>query len=70
MLKGIGELGGVHHLPHTTILTLLKANHPKESRKSKILNKITQINYEEEDFRGVEVMVVAEVDLLFVLGVV
>ena len=48
-------------------LTLLKVNHPKEHMR---FNKITQTNYEEEDFRGVEVTVVAEVDLFFVLGVV
>ena len=67
MLKGIGEQGGVHHLPHVKALTLLKVNHPKEKTR---FNQVTQINYEEEDFKGVEVMMVVEVDLLFVLGVV
>ena len=67
MLKGIGEQGGVHHLPHEEALTFLKVNHPKEQMR---FDQVTQISYEEEDFRGVEVTVVAEVDLLFVLGVV
>ena len=46
-------------MPHVEALTLLKVNHPKEQIR---FEKVTQINYEEEDFRGVEVTVVAEVD--------
>ena len=57
-LKGIGEQGGVHHLPHVEDLTLLKVNHPK---KQMIIDKVTQTNYEEEYFRWVEVMEVSEV---------
>jgi hypothetical protein len=67
-LKGI-EKGGVHRLPHGVVLTIAEDNHPKEIRKQKILDKVTRINHEEEDFRGVEVTVVAEEDLLCVLGV-
>ena len=67
MLKGIGEQVGVHHLLHVEALTLLKVNNPKEQT---IFDKVTQINYEEEDFIRVEVMMVVKVDLLFVLGVV
>jgi hypothetical protein len=51
------------------VLTIAEDNHPKEIRKQKILDKVTRINHKEEDFRGVEVTVVAEEDLLCVLGV-
>ena len=47
-----------------------EVNHPKEMRRQKILNKIIQINHEEVDFREVEVTMLAEEDLLFVLSVV
>ena len=40
-LKGIEEQGGVHHLPHGVVLTMVEANHPKELRKKNILNKVT-----------------------------
>ena len=49
---------------------MAEVNLLKGFRKSKIANKIIQIHHEEVDFREVEVTVVAEVDLLFVLGVV
>lgn len=49
---------------------MAEVNHPKELRKQKILNKIIEINHEETDFREVEATIVAEEDLLFVLGVV
>ena len=47
-----------------------KVNLPKGIRKSKIPNKIIQINHEEVDFRAVEVTMLAEEYLLFVLSVV
>ena len=40
----------------------------KGLRKSKIVNKIIQINHKEVDFREVEVTMLAEEDLLFVLS--
>jgi hypothetical protein len=52
------------------VLTMEEDNHPKELRKHKILDKVTWINHKEEDFRGVEVTVVEEEDLMCVLGVV
>jgi hypothetical protein len=49
---------------------MAEANHPKELRKQKILDNVTRIIHEEEDFRGVEVTVVAEEDRMCVSGVV
>ena len=47
-----------------------KADLPKGLRKSKINNKIIQIHHEEVDFREVEVTMLEEEDLLFVLSAV
>ena len=49
---------------------MAEVNHPKELRKQNILYKVTWISHEEEDFIGVEVMMVAEEDLMCVSGVV
>ena len=49
---------------------MTETNHPKELRKKKILDKVIWINHKEEDFRGVEVTVVAKEDLMCVLVVV
>ena len=49
---------------------MAEANLLKGLRKLKIVNKIIRINHEEVDFREVEVTMLAEEDLLFVLGVV
>ena len=49
---------------------MAEANHPKEMKKNKILDKVTLIDHEEEDFRGVESTVVEEEVLTGVLGVV
>ena len=49
---------------------MTEANLLKGMRKLKIVNKIIQIHHEEVDFREVEVTMLAEEDLLFVLGVV
>ena len=40
-LKGIEEKGGAHYLPHEMVLAMTQANHPKELRKQKILEKVT-----------------------------
>ena len=42
----------------------------KGLRKSKIVNKIIQIHHKEVDFREVELTMLAEEDLRFVLSVV
>ena len=70
MFRGIEEKGGVHRLLHRVVLTMAEENHPKGLKKSKILNKIIQINHKEVDFREVEVTVLEKEDLLFILGVV
>ena len=49
---------------------MAEVNRPKELLKHKILDKITQTNHEEENFTVPEVMVVAQDDLIGVLGVV
>ena len=49
---------------------MAEVNLLKGLRKSKIVNKIIQINHEEVDFREVEVTMLAEKDLWFVLSVV
>ena len=49
---------------------MAEANLLKGLRKSKIVNKIIQINHEEVDFREVEVTMPTEEDLLFVLSAV
>ena len=41
LLKGIEEQGGVHCLPHGVVLIMEEANHPKELKKKKILDKVT-----------------------------
>ena len=52
------------------ILIMEEANHPKELKKHKILDKVTWTNHKEEDYRGVEDTMVEEEDLIGVLGVV
>jgi hypothetical protein len=49
---------------------MIEANHLKNMRKKKILDNVTRINDKEEDFRGVEVTMVAEEDHMCVSGVV
>jgi hypothetical protein len=49
---------------------MAEAKHTKEMNKQEILDKVTRISHEEEEFRGVEVMEVEDEDLMCVLGVV
>ena len=70
LFRGIEEQGGVHCLLRRVVLTMAEANLPKGLRNLKILNKIIQINHEEVDFIEVEVRMLAEEDLLFVLSAV
>ena len=70
MFRGIDEQGGVHCLLHRVVLIMAEANLLQGLRKSKIINKIIQIHHEKVDFREVEVTMLAEEDLLFVLSVV
>ena len=52
------------------VLIMAEANLLKGLRKSKIVNKIIQINHEEVNLREVEVTMFEEEDLLFDLSVV
>ena len=49
---------------------MVEENLLKGLRKSKIVNKIIQVNHEELDVIEVEVTMLGEEDLLFVLSVV
>ena len=49
---------------------MVEENHLKELKKEKMCYKITWINYEEEDFRGVELTMDEYEDFMCILGVV
>ena len=68
--RGTKEQLGVHCLLRMVVLIMEEVNLLKGLRKLKIVNKIIQIHHEEVDFREVEVTMLAEEDLLFVLGAV
>ena len=70
LFRGTKEQGGVHCLLHRVVLIMVEVNLLKCLRKLKIVNKTIQINHEEVDFREVEVMILEEEDLLFVLSAV
>ena len=52
------------------VLIMAEVNLLNGLRKSKIVNKIIQIHLKEVDFREVEVTMLAEEDLVFVLSAV